>query len=103
MGKIYMIFQPPIGMWDLLLIPLGCLLEEENVGAGAGEIRLVDECLPPSTTLVDALEAMLKVVLICIIARGAEIIVRACQTVPAQSSYWILLAAIAHHVQMLCT
>ena len=103
MGKIYMIFQPPIGMWDLLLIPLGCQLEEENVGAGAGELEIVDECLPLPTTLVDALEAMFKVVLICHIARGAEIIVRTCQTVPAHSSYWILLAAIAHHVQMLCS
>lgn len=103
MGKIYMIFQPPVRMWDLLLIPLGCLLEEENVGAGAGGLELVDECLPLPMTLIDALEAMLKVVLICHIASGAEIIARTCETVPAHSSYWILPAAIAHHVQMLCT
>lgn len=78
MGKIYMIFQPPVRMWDLLLIPLECLLEEENVGAGADELELVDECLPLPMTLVDALEAMFKVVLICHIASGAEIIVRTC-------------------------
>lgn len=83
--------------------PVGMSVEEENAGAGAGEMELVDECLPLPTTLVDALEAMFKVVLICHIARGAEIKVRTCQTVPAHSGYWILLAAIAHHVQMLCT
>lgn len=90
-------------MWDLLVISLGCLLEKDNVGAGAGELELVDECLPLPKTLVDALEAMFKVVLICHITRGAEIKVWTCQTVPTHSSYWILLAAIAHHVQMLCT